>query len=83
MAGIAALGGRAAYIGKVADDDLGNVFGHELVVLILFADRNSPDAERVEVEGPNFARYLFSNTRAGLARKNSGVRRIRAPVSMS
>jgi thiosulfate dehydrogenase [quinone] large subunit len=37
-----------------------------VVVLILFADRDSPEAERVEVEGPNFARYLFANTRAGL-----------------
>jgi sugar/nucleoside kinase (ribokinase family) len=29
-AGIAALGGRAAYIGKVADDQLGNVFTHDI-----------------------------------------------------
>ncbi|HEX6129389.1 MAG TPA: DoxX family protein [Candidatus Limnocylindria bacterium] len=36
------------------------------VVLILFTDRSTPESERVEVEGPNFARYLFSNTRAGL-----------------
>jgi thiosulfate dehydrogenase [quinone] large subunit len=37
-----------------------------LVVLILFTDRNDPDATEVEVEGPAFARYLFGNTRAGL-----------------
>jgi sugar/nucleoside kinase (ribokinase family) len=30
MCGIASLGGRAAYIGKVSDDDLGAVFGHDL-----------------------------------------------------
>ena len=30
MCGIASLGGRAAYIGKVSDDDLGLVFGHDL-----------------------------------------------------
>ncbi len=30
MAGIAALGGRAAYIGKVADDQLGDVFTHDI-----------------------------------------------------
>src|SRR5512139_3142441 len=30
VAGIAALGGRAAYIGKVADDHLGNVFMHDI-----------------------------------------------------
>lgn len=29
-AGIAALGGRAAYIGKVADDQLGDVFTHDI-----------------------------------------------------
>jgi sugar/nucleoside kinase (ribokinase family) len=30
MCGIASLGGRAAYIGKVGADDLGQVFGHDL-----------------------------------------------------
>jgi sugar/nucleoside kinase (ribokinase family) len=30
LAGIASLGGRAAYIGKVADDQLGGVFAHDL-----------------------------------------------------
>ena len=30
MCGIASLGGRAAYIGKVSGDDLGAVFGHDL-----------------------------------------------------
>ena len=30
MCGVASLGGRAAYIGKVSDDDLGEVFGHDL-----------------------------------------------------
>jgi sugar/nucleoside kinase (ribokinase family) len=30
VAGIAALGGRAAYIGKVADDQLGEVFTHDI-----------------------------------------------------
>ncbi len=29
-AGIAALGGKVAYIGKVADDQLGEVFGHDI-----------------------------------------------------
>jgi len=29
-AGIASLGGTAAYIGKVADDQLGNIFAHDL-----------------------------------------------------
>jgi len=30
MCGIASLGGRAAYIGKVSADELGEVFGHDL-----------------------------------------------------
>jgi sugar/nucleoside kinase (ribokinase family) len=30
MTGVASFGGRAAYIGKVSDDDLGVVFGHDL-----------------------------------------------------
>ena len=30
MCGVASLGGRAAYIGKVSEDDLGKVFGHDL-----------------------------------------------------
>jgi len=37
-----------------------------VVILVLFTDRRAPDADKVEVEGPAFARYLFSNTRAGL-----------------
>jgi sugar/nucleoside kinase (ribokinase family) len=30
MTGVASFGGRAAYVGKVADDDLGRVFAHDL-----------------------------------------------------
>ncbi len=37
-----------------------------IVVVLMFEDRKSPGAEVVEVEGPAFSRYLFSNTRAGL-----------------
>jgi thiosulfate dehydrogenase (quinone) large subunit len=37
-----------------------------LVLALLFEDRKAPQAETVEVEGPAFTRYLFSNTRAGL-----------------
>ena len=36
------------------------------LLILMFEDRNSPDAQQVEVEGPAFTRYLFSNTRAGL-----------------
>ena len=37
-----------------------------VVLVVLFSDRKAPEAEVVEVEGPAFTRYLFSNTRAGL-----------------
>jgi thiosulfate dehydrogenase (quinone) large subunit len=37
-----------------------------VVLVLMFQDRKSPAAQTVEVEGPAFARYLFSNTRAGL-----------------
>src|SRR5688572_15627209 len=30
MAGVASFGGRAGFIGRVADDDLGVVFAHDL-----------------------------------------------------
>lgn len=33
MCGIASLGGRAAYVGKVGADDLGDVFGHDLTAV--------------------------------------------------
>jgi sugar/nucleoside kinase (ribokinase family) len=33
IAGVASLGGRAAYIGKVADDQLGEVFSHDIRAL--------------------------------------------------
>lgn len=33
MCGVASFGGRAAYIGKVASDDLGRVFGHDLLAV--------------------------------------------------
>jgi thiosulfate dehydrogenase [quinone] large subunit len=37
-----------------------------VTVLVLFNDRKAPEAQTVEIEGPAFTRYLFSNTRAGL-----------------
>ncbi len=36
------------------------------LVVILFQERNQPDAADVEVEGPAFTRFLFNNSRAGL-----------------
>ena len=37
-----------------------------VIFIVLLADRNAPGATVVEVEGPGFARFLFSNTKAGL-----------------
>jgi len=37
-----------------------------VTLVLLFQDRTNPEAQAVEVEGPAFARFLFSNTRAGL-----------------
>jgi len=37
-----------------------------VVLVLLFQDRNEPEANTVEVDGPAFTRYLFGNTRAGL-----------------
>ncbi len=45
MCGVASLGGRAAYIGKVSDDDLGAVFGHDLNALGVSFRRGAPEAE--------------------------------------
>jgi sugar/nucleoside kinase (ribokinase family) len=33
MCGVASFGGRAAYLGKVGDDELGQVFGHDLLAV--------------------------------------------------
>ena len=45
MCGVASLGGRAAYIGKVADDDLGDVFGHDLNALGVAFHRGVPEGD--------------------------------------
>jgi sugar/nucleoside kinase (ribokinase family) len=45
MCGVASLGGRAAYIGKVTDDDLGSVFGHDLRAVGVTFRPGTPDAE--------------------------------------
>jgi sugar/nucleoside kinase (ribokinase family) len=45
MCGVASLGGRAAYIGKVSDDDLGNVFGHDMNALGVSFRRGAPEGD--------------------------------------
>jgi thiosulfate dehydrogenase [quinone] large subunit len=37
-----------------------------VLLILLFRERSNPQAQTVEVEGPAFSRFLFSNTRAGL-----------------
>jgi sugar/nucleoside kinase (ribokinase family) len=59
MAGIAALGGKGAYIGKVRDDTLGGVFRHDLTSIgVNFA---TPPA----TSGPGTARCLILVTPDG------------------
>ena len=45
MCGVASLGGRAAYIGKVSDDDLGGVFGHDLNAVGVAFSPGAPHAD--------------------------------------
>ena len=45
MCGVASFGGRAAYIGKVSDDDLGQLFGHDLLAVGVRFRAGSPDPE--------------------------------------
>jgi sugar/nucleoside kinase (ribokinase family) len=53
MAGIASLGGNGAYIGKVKDDQLGQVFRHDITAIgVRFA---TPPAK----DGPSTARCLI------------------------
>ncbi|MEZ5255906.1 MAG: adenosine kinase [Ilumatobacteraceae bacterium] len=45
MCGVASLGGKAAYIGKVSDDELGQVFGHDLRAVGVQFRAGAPDGE--------------------------------------
>ena len=47
-------------------DDRASGCRSSLLLVVLFEDRKEPEAADVEIEGPRFARFLFSNTRAGL-----------------
>ena len=53
MAGVASFGGKGAYIGKVRDDQLGQVFGHDLKSMGVSFDTTSATA------GPSTARCLI------------------------
>ncbi len=55
-AGIASFGGRAAFIGKVKNDALGKIFGHDLRSIGVHYDTKSAES------GPSTARCLISIT---------------------
>lgn len=59
LAGIASLGGTAAFIGKVRDDQLGNIFRHDMRAVGMAFD--TPAA----AEGPSTARCLIAITPDG------------------
>jgi thiosulfate dehydrogenase [quinone] large subunit len=37
-----------------------------VLLIALFEDRNEPQADEIEIQGPRFVRFLFHNSRAGL-----------------
>ena len=45
MCGVASFGGTAAYIGKVSNDELGQVFGHDLRAVGVAFRRGAPEVE--------------------------------------
>lgn len=65
MAGIASLGGRAAYVGKVRDDQLGEVFRHDLRAIGVSYDT------RPALQGPSSARCLILVTPDGQRTMNT------------
>ncbi len=70
VCGVASLGGRAAYLGKVNDDDLGNVFGHDLrAVGVAFRpapyDDETPTGRCIIVVTPDAERTM--NTYLGVS----------------
>jgi sugar/nucleoside kinase (ribokinase family) len=63
VCGVASLGGKAAYVGKVSDDDLGTTFGHDLrAVGVRFApggfDNEVPTGRCVIVVTPDAERTM-------------------------
>jgi sugar/nucleoside kinase (ribokinase family) len=71
VAGVASLGGRAAFIGKIADDELGAIFRHDLRSLgVTFetppSDGGQPTARSIIVVTPDGERTM--NTFLGAAK---------------
>jgi sugar/nucleoside kinase (ribokinase family) len=74
IAGIADLGGKVAYIGKVRDDQLGEVFAHDMRAAgvdydVPFATEGDPTARCLIVVTPDAQRTL--NTFLGISRNLS------------
>lgn len=70
MTGVASFGGRAAYIGKVSDDELGRVFGHDMrAVGVLFRPgatvEDTPTGRCIIVVTPDAERTM--NTYLGVS----------------
>jgi len=70
VCGVASLGGRAAYIGKVTGDDLGDVFGHDMRALGVAFNRptgreGTPTGRCVIVVTPDAERTM--NTYLGVS----------------
>ncbi len=60
MAGIAAMGGRAAFIGQIADDQLGDIFRHDMTALgVRFDTPALPRAGASHSGGPPTGRCLI------------------------
>ncbi len=82
VVGVASLGGRAAYIGKVNGDDLGDVFGHDMrAVGVTFhrrpGDHGTPTGRCVIVVTPDAERtmntYLGVSSMLGVDDLDDGV----------
>lgn len=70
MTGVASFGGKAAYIGKVSDDELGQVFGHDMrAVGVKFRpgapDEDTPTGRCIIVVTPDAERTM--NTYLGVS----------------
>src|SRR5919201_6593805 len=65
MAGLASLGGKGAYIGKVRDDFLGQVFRHDITAVGVRFDTPAATA------GPGTARCLILVTSDGQRTMNT------------
>ncbi|HZB70070.1 MAG TPA: adenosine kinase, partial [Sphingomicrobium sp.] len=69
MAGVAALGGRAAFIGQIADDQLGAIFAHDMRALGVRFD--TPPLPSGDGAGPPTGRCLILVTPDGQRTMNT------------